>query len=371
MFLLESGENSDDMPLTFLKFSHKEMKLKPYIDFRGHPRTLFYEKEEDKNSAKIKIHQTTPTDLIKFIPESVLEEISPMLDDLFVREHPASEQELNIPSVIKTQMGYYEDVGDLNGIAIPAMYYDYIRSKWSNGAATISLLYELIDDAVDGLRGGSHRYLRDIVEQLEPECETMENYLYMANVYVAIQEKLYFKLKQIGGDEYGWLTPIVLAKCKQRLLDVLEEECAASRPEIERTVIHKLDLDAHALIDECLRDEFPADLFRFTARVDLITENTAWELKCTSVISQDHMLQVVIYAWILRTLDPEFSKTVKIFNIKSGEILRLEAEKTVLDKIVVLLLKGKYRKQMAPTTETFIEDCSKILVTQNLCPHVL
>ena len=361
MFLLESGENGDDMPLTFLKFSHREMKLKPYIDFRGHPRTIFYEKEEDKINSKVKIHQTTPTDMIKFIPESILEEVSPMLDDLFVCECNATEQELNIPSVIKTHMGYYEDVGDLNGIAIPAMYYDYIRSKWSNGAATISLLYELIDDAVDGLRGGSHRFLRDVVDQLEPECETMENYLYMANVYVAIQEKLYFKLKQIGGDEYGWLTPIVLAKCKQRLLDVLEEECSVSRPEIERTVIHKLDLDAHALIDECLHAEFPADLFRFTARVDLITENTAWELKCTSVISQDHMLQVVIYAWIMRTLDPEFSKTVKIFNIETGEIMRLEADKCVLDKIVVLLLKGKYRKQMAPTTETFIEDCSRIL----------
>jgi len=242
------------------------------------------------------------------------------------------------------------------------MYYDYIRSKWSNGnRANISLLYELIDDAVEGLRGGSHRFLRNIVEQLEPECETMENYLYMANVYVAIQEKLYFKLKQIGGDEYNWLSKTVLAKCKQRLLDVLGGECETARPEIEKTVLHKLDLDAHARIDDCLRSEFPGDVFRFTARVDLMTESTVWELKCTSVVSQDHMLQVVIYAWILRTLDPKFSKQVKIFNVKTGEILRLEAEKHVLDRIVVLLLKGKYVKQMAPSTETFIEDCSNII----------
>ena len=363
MFLLESGENSDDMPLSFLKFSHKEMKQKTYIDFRGQPRTIFYERQEENLLAnKVKIHQTTPTDMIKFIPESVLEKISPILDDLFVREKAAAEQELNIPSVIRTQMGYYEDVGDLNGIAIPAMYYDYIRSKWSNGnRANISLLYELIDDAVEGLRGGSHRFLRNIVEQLEPECETMENYLYMANVYVAIQEKLYFKLKQIGGDEYNWLSKTVLAKCKQRLLDVLGGECETARPEIEKTVLHKLDLDAHARIDDCLRSEFPGDVFRFTARVDLMTESTVWELKCTSVISQDHMLQVVIYAWILRTLDPKFSKQVKIFNVKTGEILRLEAEKHVLDRIVVLLLKGKYVKQMAPSTETFIEDCSNII----------
>jgi hypothetical protein len=151
----------------------------------------------------------------------------------------------------------------------------------------------------------------------------------------------------------------VLAKCKQRLMNVLEEECSESRPEIERTVIHKLDVDAHSSIDECLNKHFPGILFRFTARIDIMTEKTLWELKCTSVISQDHMLQVIIYAWIMRTLDGRFSKNVKIFNIKTGEILRLETNKDMLDKIVVLLLKGKYIKQMSPTIETFIEDCSK------------
>ena len=358
LFLLESGDNAHDMPLTFLKFTHHEMKQKPYITFKGQPRTIFYEKEENLLANKVKIHQTTPTDLIKFIPEPVLEEISPLLSSLFVKESEET-PELNIPTIVKTKEGYYEDVGDLNGIAIPAMYYDYIRNKWSRDGVDTCLLYELIDDAVENLRGGSHYFLRNIVDELEQDCETMEDYLYMANVYVAIQEKLYFKLKQIGRDEYGWLTADVLAKCKRRLLDVLEEECNASRPEIERTIIHKLDLDAHAPIDECLREYFSGDLFRFTARIDLMTQNTMWEIKCTSIISQDHMLQVIIYAWIMRTLDTRFSKSVKIFNIKTGEILRLDADKAMLDKIMVLLLKGKYAKQMAPTTETFIEDCVK------------
>jgi hypothetical protein len=71
----------------------------------------------------------------------------------------------------------------------------------------------------------------------------------------------------------------------------------------------------------------------------------------------DHLLQVVIYAWIMRTLDPGFSKKVKIFNIKTGEIRRLEAEKSLLDKIMIALLKGKYGKQKRLETETFIEDC--------------
>jgi hypothetical protein len=180
----------------------------------------------------------------------------------------------------------------------------------------------------------------------------------MANVYVATQEKLYFKLKQIQQDEYQWLTPSVLAKCKKRIMRVLDPECIMGEcPQIEKTVLQKFDDNAHRNIDECLSKYFSTDQFRFTARIDLMTDQTLWEIKCCSVISMDHLLQVVIYAWIMRTLDAEFSQKIKIFNIKTGEILRLEADKSLLDKIMILLLKGKYGKQTQMNTETFIEDC--------------
>jgi hypothetical protein len=36
------------------------------------------------------------------------------------------ESELNIPGIVKTRNGFHEDVSDLNGIAIPMMYFDYL-----------------------------------------------------------------------------------------------------------------------------------------------------------------------------------------------------------------------------------------------------
>ena len=45
--------------------------------------------------------------------------------------------------------------------------------------------------------------------------------------------------------------------------------------------------------------------FRFSARVDLLTDNTLWELKCTSQLGMDHKLQVIIYAWLWRVLFDE------------------------------------------------------------------
>jgi hypothetical protein len=366
LYLLETDHYPEDRPLTFLKMSHHEMKQVPYIDFKGTPKTIFVEKEEKQGTEEeIKTHYVTPTDLIKFIPEHVLEEIAPILDDIFIRETTEEEErELDIPNMIKTNLGFYEEVSDLNGIAIPAMYYDFIRSYHQTDADNdadqanpANILYEIIQEAIENMKPNHHLYLRQIVANLSPVCESIEDYLYMANVYVASQEKLYFKLKQIQQDEYGWLSQQVLAKCKKRIIQVLDEECKHSCTEIEKTVLQKFDDNTHENIDACLFRYFPTDQFRFTARVDLMTDQTLWEIKCCSVISMDHLLQVVIYAWIMRTLDPGFSKKVKIFNIKTGEIRRLEAEKSLLDKIMIALLKGKYGKQKRLETETFIEDC--------------
>ena len=363
LYLLETDHYPEDRPLTFLKMSHHEMKQVPYIDFKGTPKTIFVEKGKEEKpepgtEEEIKMHYVTPTDLIKFIPEHVLEEISPMLENMFLSETSEQEiKELDIPNMIKTKLGFYEEVSDLNGIAIPAMYYDYIRSYHQTDDNPANILYEIIQEAVENMKQNHHSYLRQIVANLSPVCESIEDYLYMANVYVATQEKLYFKLKQIQQDEYGWLNQQVLAKCKKRIIQVLDEECKDSSPQIEKTVLQKFDDNAHENIDACLFRYFPTDQFRFTARVDLMTERTLWEIKCCSVISMDHLLQVVIYAWIMRTLDPGFSKKVKIFNIKTGEIRHLEAEKSLLDKIMVALLKGKYGKQKILETEMFLEDC--------------
>ena len=42
-----------------------------------------------------------------------------------------------------------------------------------------------------------------------------------------------------------------------------------------------------------MKKEIPEGKYRFTARVDMITNDTIWELKCTSQISVEHLLQVV------------------------------------------------------------------------------
>jgi AAA domain len=370
LYLLENDNFRTDRPLEFLKKTHIEMKQCDYVNFRGHHKTLFYEDDEDeriRETLSANKHNLTPTELIKFVPESVIEEISFLLDRIFISENREL-SEIDIPNIIETRQGFFEEVSDLNGIAIPCIYYDYLSEKWSGSRTNSNILLNLIGNCVDNMKPNEHGYLKKLVGDLPEKIETIDDYLYVANISVAVQETLYFKLKQIDRDEYNWLTEGMIRRCTERLECVIGNECKDRMPEIEETIIHQSDEKAHARIDEFLSPHFGNDIkFRFTARTDLITELSVWEMKCTTKISIDHMLQVVIYAWLWRmqvSLDnevPSDEKTFKIFNIKTNELLRLDSSMEDLNTIMLALLKGKFQKQNIKVDEEFIGDCRRYL----------
>jgi len=190
--------------------------------------------------------------------------------------------------------------------------------------------------------------------------KTIANYLYMANLYIAVHSKLYSKIRQISRDEYNWLEPAILEKCLQRLKDHVD---VSGMP--EQSIIEYADNESHALTKATLmnhpemqRQFGDIHHFTFSACVDMITQDIIWELKCTSTITPEHFLQVIIYAWIWRTVYVE-SKTFKILNIKTGLIYRLESTYEELTDIVVKLLVGKYGVSEPRSDPNFIESCVK------------
>ena len=303
----------------------------------------------------------TPTDLIKFTSEPVLERITPILDRIFVsipapEDMPALELE-QIPTVVRFASGMYEDVADLNGIVLPCMYWDEYNG---NTGTTVNALYKLIGDMIQDMKAGDHDFLKKKYQDFDPSSTSPAQYLYLANMYVAVQEKLYFKLQQILPSEYDWLTEEVVAICKERLDLVIGRETVELH---EHVLIHNKMEEEHAAIDAALAPfliqqsssgKGAPTKYRFTARVDMVTQESVWELKCCQQITLDHQLQVVIYAWLWRTLHPECTKKVKLFNIKTGEILELCATVDELTTIVVELLRGKYEKPIHLTDTQFL-----------------
>ena len=368
MILLENNDHSTDQPLRFLKMDHYQLRDQEYVDFKGQPQTLFYEKEpvlEQQNIAiKPNIHYVTPTDLIKFVPEHVLELISPWVEDMFVNisdEIPDISNPIEMTGVILCKKtGLYEDVADLNGIALPCLFWDRIKLKENNSTlceAPVSTLYTLIGSMLADLKSNEHVFLKRKYQEITANmCQGVANasdYLYLANLYVAVQEKLYFKMTQISRDEYNWLSEDVVESCMQRLEKVVA--CVGVLAH-EQVLIHPKMEEEHAQIDSTLNSFFgERERYRFSARLDLISETTVWEIKCTQQLTFDHRLQVLIYAWLWRLVPGNDSeKKIKIFNIKSGEILELRATTEELTRVIVELLRGKYTKPVALSDTEFM-----------------
>ena len=91
-----------------------------------------------------------------------------------------------------------------------------------------------------------------------------------------------------------WLSDEDIEKCKLRIHEVISRDCQNNKPNAEFCIIHHSDEEKHQAIDLILDDICPDNLrFRFTARVDLETDNHIYELKCTSELSLEHRVQVV------------------------------------------------------------------------------
>jgi hypothetical protein len=371
LYLLETAGYSNNRPLEFLKMNHIEMKQCDYINFKGNHQSIFQDDDErDEMFANlIKKHIITPTELVRFISETVIENISPIIDRIFVKENENT-LVLDIPTVIETKRGFFEEVSDLNGIAIPCMYYDYLNDLWSSDSddntQRKNVLIDVINNHIENMKSNEHVFLKQIVNELPPRIETIADYLYIANVSISAQELLYFKLKQIDRDEYNWLTEEMVVACKERLRAVIGPDCQNQMPLVENTIIHESEDEPHKNIDNFLSGIFGSvRQFRFTARVDLITESTVWELKCTSEITIEHLVQVIAYAWLWNMRYNEHCETpvkvFKIFNIKTGEILRLDASIEDLNYIMTKLLVGKYAELVPKTDDEFISECHNIL----------
>lgn len=343
LFVVESDQFAGDRQLEFMKMNHKQMKDSNFISFKGMQRNFDDYVDSYDIKAMIDKRFETPSKMVQFIPDTVLNTINPIINKVY---ESCSQiiHEIDIPNIVQTKNGF-EDVSELNGIAIPLFFYERKSDK--------PIIKEMVLQAIKELKPNEQMFLKSFVTQLPEEYSNISDYLFMANIYNSIQERLHFKLKQI--QNYNWLSNEILEKCMFRLENLMG---STKTPEFEDTFIHNSMEEIHVQkIDPILHEHFPPTVFfRFTAIVDLITDDSVWELKCTNSISIEHKLQLIIYAWLWEVLDKP-KKIFKLFNIKTGEHLILRYDVSELTQVVVMILKGKYFNQEKMCDDDFLNDC--------------
>jgi hypothetical protein len=359
LFVIEFEHNRFSRPLVFLKMNHHEMGRTDFIDFKGTPRKYFETEPEDKDENLIKTKRIRGSELVNFIPDSVIEEISPIIERIFKPGSLTNTliSELEIPNVIQTKQGLFEGVSDLNGTAIPCMLYDklyneYYPEKENPGNTLFKRIHMLLLES----RENEHTYIRNFVDKLPNPCKTIEDYLFLANVLSSIEENLNYRLKQIDENDYDWLSYELVETCMERYKSVIYDEiCEGSQFEAEKYIISPSMIGEQEQLNRILSPYFMNIQFEFSGILDLMTEKTVFEFKCTGSLTLEHKIQLLFYAWVYNVIHKE-PREFKLYNVKTNELLVMDYEFDDLTFIIVALLKGKYEETERKTDEEFIEE---------------
>jgi hypothetical protein len=325
-------------PLPFLKMNHDEIQSLPYVDFSG--RSLgnycvgIYKKSEDNDN----IHIDSPTSLVKFLNERNMKSLIPLTEMLFTVQQKAT-YSADIPSKISCGNGLYEEVSDINGIVIPAMY--EAREAESTVQRVVKDNYLMMSQKKE------HEYLQEGFQKyMNQKCISIAENLYLSVLYICMNEKLYHKIKQIK--DYDWLSQVDAEKCWTTLdLYLLNKE-----------VLYEQEIDT-------LCDKYPAyGLIQINGRFDVSTDDTIWELKCVDILTIEHLLQVVVYAWLWRCeyFEKLGSRKFQILNMRTGEVLALKTESHLIDEVMSVLFENRYGKVPELSDSEFIERCQKGII---------
>ena len=353
-------------PLPFLNYDHQVMQSEDHIEFEGTPLNLNIESHQpsQRPSTPPNLQNTSPTDLIKFLDENVLIEVIKIIKeyDLFQKYTKSIFGTIvELPSSIKNQKYYNynltEEVSELNGLAIPAIFEERTSRKG------ISTIRENVTNILKRLPSQSHIYNK-LLENVDFDKEilSIKDYLKITNVYNSNKQKLHFKVAQI--ESYDWLNDIQLdALLSNILLHIPKEE--AIDLEYEQEIVENDDSetkDKYNAVDMFTKSIGLKNKIRFSAIIDAMSYNTIYEFKCTDVLEPEHYIQLVIYAWIWNKIceRDKGPRVFKLLNIRTGEMQHLHYKEGPINDIMEKLFCAKFAKREVLTDEQFVDRCGKI-----------
>jgi hypothetical protein len=258
------------------------------------------------------------------------------------------EKSVDIPLKIQTGHNTYENVSEINGVAIPAIY-EYISHK---KVTIIDALRQLITRL-------SITHRQNYIRITNKDKMTVGDILYLANLYNSITSGYIFKTEQIK--EYKWLESKPLKVCLERL------EIVVSREGTD----YEVSVEAEEIIYN-RRLVGILDILEIPIGANAANKAKIWELKCVSHITNEHILQLCIYSWILENMDKYkgLEKSYKLFNIYTNEIIEIEYNHKVRG-VVEYLVKAKYGSLARCSDQEFIQKCSNAAYITNTKDKVI
>lgn len=309
----------NEKSLPFIKMSVDELKKKDYC------KVVDIESNIIRNKKREKPYEIAVTKLTNHLSQSNELLICPLINSGIFKQITEAITNFKIPGNI-TLGELTEDISHLNGVSIPA-YYEYLRNNQSSIIDFIKT-----KEIKGGLIGREFYRLPKSLDDYK-----LKDYLRLANVRESISSGTLSNLNQIR--DYDWLKNHHFNKCKYNMDKVFGDQ----RLEFEIPLSLIMDHNKYGKIE-------------LIGSLDISTnEDNIYELKCTENLTITNKLQLVVYAYMWKKSYPDDNKRFYLFNIRTSEILELDADRDEIDKIMEILIKNKIEKYETISDEEFIK----------------
>jgi len=279
-------------------------------------------------------------ELTSHLPEAVMTEA---MSHVKFRTVEKATVNISVPlSVPSTKPGLLEDVTEVNGLAVPAMYEEVITKKPSS-------LYISTVASLDGIKEAKV-YHTELLLQPKGSKRTAANDLRLATINGFVTGGFLTKVEQIK--ERDWLS----AEVVQQLYGVLAAHLPlASIPAFEQPMKHKE------------KDLLEGAIFTITGVADAITSEIIYELKCVGELTQEHLLQLVAYAWLWNVLPAQPGRLcrashgprrARLLNFRTGQTLEVTSSDKELQAAMKVLLRHRMTAQKRQSDEEFAAACA-------------
>ena len=169
---------------------------------------------------------------------------------------------------------------------------------------------------------------------------------YLATAICSYKSDLIFRLKQLHS--FNWFSPNMIQKTYQHLRLFIDQNV--------HVPLYEQGIDFY---DSSFKRLFVG----FIDCYDIVTD-TVFEFKCTNTIENTHIIQTLVYRYMVDVSTPDTmytSKTSSIYNMKTNERVDITASHETIRSIIENILQSKNNDGMAwivhKTDDEFIQLC--------------
>jgi hypothetical protein len=273
------------------------------------------------------------SELIRHIDMESLEELGQKYNCHTIKQ---PEKYLEITHTVKTRNGHFENVCEINGIAIP------INFELTRREGHCTVLEHLIKNSERFPSDHRDKILTIRRHLTSNRVLLASDILYLANLFASYVSGYNCKREQITN--YNWISEELFTQTNYRLNNYINKN-AQYEKEISASLIGR----------------------KITGHLDIVQDNIIWELKCVKALEPVHFIQILVYGWLYMV---EFNKEMKlqVLNVLTDEIIEV-VPNCELSEIVAFLIEKRWGKKDDKISDSEFLDMINTSVTNIGCSN--